>query len=86
MINVASFNLPFSAQAATPSPGIQSQASDGIDITDDSTIDGVFRNRVRRTPNAVAYLQHDPDSKTWHEFTWQETAREVARWQAALST
>ena len=86
MINVTSFNLPFSAQAATPSPDIQSQASDGIDITDDSTLDGVFRNRVRRTPNAVAYLQHDPDSKTWHEFTWQETAREVARWQAALST
>lgn len=86
MINMASFNLPFSAQASTPSPAIQSQVDDGIDITDDSTIDGVFRIRVRRTPNAVAYLQHDPVRQTWDAFTWQETAQEVSRWQAALKT
>lgn len=86
MINVASFNLPFSAQASTPSPAIQMQVGDGIDITDDSTIDGVFRIRVRRTPNAVAYLQHDPVSQTWLEFTWQETEQEVSRWKAALKT
>jgi len=86
MINVASFNLPFSAQAATPKPVIHSQISDGIDITEDSTLDGVFRTRVRRTPHAVAYLQFDVSSQSWYEFTWQDTAREVARWQAALTT
>ncbi|MBT9589777.1 MAG: long-chain fatty acid--CoA ligase [Thiobacillus sp.] len=60
--------------------------SDGIDITDDSTLDGVFRIRVRRTPNAVAYLQHDPVDQSWCKFTWQDTAHDVSRWQAALKT
>lgn len=86
MINVAGSILPYSAQAATPKPVIHSLVSDGIDITEDSTLDGVFRTRVRRTPHAVAYLQFDASSLSWCEFTWQDTAREVARWQAALTT
>ena len=86
MNNTASFNLTFSAQAATPSHDFQTRAGDGIDITDDSTLDGVFRMRARRTPNAVAYLQHDPVGKIWHEFTWRETEQEVARWKIALKT
>jgi len=86
MIDTARFNLPFSAQTTSSKPAIRPQVSDGIDITDNATLDGVFRIRVRRTPKAVAYLQHDPASQAWREFTWQDTAREVARWQAALAT
>ena len=86
MIDTARFNLPFSAQTTSSKPAIRPRVSDGIDITENSTLDGVFRIRVRRTPNAVAYLQHDPASQAWREFTWQDTAREVARWQAALAT
>ncbi|OZA28139.1 MAG: long-chain fatty acid--CoA ligase [Hydrogenophilales bacterium 17-61-9] len=86
MINTTCFHLPFSARASASGPAIQPWASNGIEITDDSTLDGVFRIRVRRTPHAAAYLQHDPASQSWREFSWQDTAREVARWQAALAT
>ncbi len=86
MINTASFNLPFSAESATPTHDINTEVSDGIDITEDSTLDGVFRIRVRRTPHAIAYLQFDATSQSWCEFTWQHTANEVARWQTALQT
>ena len=51
-----------------------------------STLDGVFRERVRRSPDLVAHLQFDPVDGRWHEFTWADCARDVARWQQALGT
>ena len=48
------------------------------------SLDGVFRERVRRTPGAVAYLQFEPATGSWCETTWAEAGRQVARWQAAL--
>ena len=48
------------------------------------TLPGLFRERVKRTPNAVAYRQYEPAGKLWRDYTWQQTADEVARWQAAL--
>jgi long-chain acyl-CoA synthetase len=50
------------------------------------TIDGLFRKRVVASPEAVAYLQFDAASAVWREISWSDTAREVARWQAALAT
>ncbi|HEB96773.1 MAG TPA: long-chain fatty acid--CoA ligase [Sedimenticola thiotaurini] len=44
-----------------------------------------FRERVRRTPEAIAYLQYHPDSGEWHEYSWADSAIEVARWQQALT-
>lgn len=58
----------------------------GIGEGPDATLDGAFRERVRRSPDAVAYVQFDPASGRWQEATWAETSREVARWQAALAT
>jgi acyl-CoA synthetase (AMP-forming)/AMP-acid ligase II len=51
-----------------------------------ATLDGAFRERVRQTPDAVAYVQFDPATRRWQEATWAETAREVARWQVGLGT
>ncbi|MCH9697306.1 MAG: long-chain fatty acid--CoA ligase [Gammaproteobacteria bacterium] len=48
------------------------------------TLPGLFRERVKRTPNAVAYRQYEPAGRLWRDFTWRQTADEVARWQAAL--
>ncbi len=48
------------------------------------TLDGLFRERVRRTPDRPAYHSCDRSSSTWTTVTWIEVAREVARWQAAL--
>ena len=50
------------------------------------TLPGLFRERVKRTPNAIAYRQYEPAGKLWQDYTWQQTADEVARWQAALET
>ncbi len=49
------------------------------------TLDGLFRERVRRSPDAVAYRVFDRDSKEWLDLTWSAMADYVARWQAALA-
>ncbi len=86
MNSTTHFHLPASVHPAVSVPSLQTPQSNGIDITDASTLDGVFRIRVRRTPHAVAYVQHDPASQIWRESTWQDTSRNVARWQAGLAT
>lgn len=49
------------------------------------TLDGMFVERVRRTPDAVAYQNFDEPSGQWISYTWRETAALVDRWQAALA-
>ncbi len=49
------------------------------------TLAGLFLERVRRTPEAPAYLYPDPDGGPWRADTWSDTARAVGRWQAALA-
>lgn len=49
------------------------------------TLNGLFMERVRRTPDTVAYRQYETASRCWRDYTWTETAAEVARWQGALS-
>jgi len=49
------------------------------------TLAGLFRERVRRTPDKVAYRQYDATCDQWLDTTWKEMGAEVARWQAALA-
>jgi long-chain acyl-CoA synthetase len=48
------------------------------------TLDGLFRERVKRTPELVAYRDYNEQHKNWREYTWAQIDRQVARWQAAL--
>ena len=48
------------------------------------TIPGLFRERVKRSPEAIAYRYYDHKESLWKDSTWQEMGVEVARWQAAL--
>ena len=48
------------------------------------TISGLFRERVKRSPAAIAYRYFDPENALWKDSTWQEMGIEVARWRAAL--
>ena len=57
---------------------------DIIPADEAGSLPGLLLERVRRSGDAVAYVQFDPGSETWREFTWRETAAEVGRWQAAL--
>ena len=49
------------------------------------TLDGLFQERVRRSPNALAYRNFDEASSTWKDYTWSDTEQLTARWQAALA-
>jgi len=48
------------------------------------TLDGLFRERVRRNPDIPAYRYCDAESGEWRQLTWLEMAAAVARWRAAL--
>jgi long-chain acyl-CoA synthetase len=48
------------------------------------TLDGLFRERVRRTPDLVAYRDYNEQHGNWREYTWAHIDHQVARWQAAL--
>jgi long-chain acyl-CoA synthetase len=58
--------------------------SDFIAADTAGTLAGLFRERVRRSPNKVAYRQFSETSKQWCDTSWQEMATQVARWQEAL--
>ena len=57
---------------------------DIIAVDEAKTLDGLFAERVRRTPNATAYRQYDAGEGRWRDYSWQAIQREVARWQHSL--
>ncbi len=48
------------------------------------TLDGLFRERCRRSPDSPAYREFDRASKQWLDYSWQDMAHRVSRWQQAL--
>jgi long-chain acyl-CoA synthetase len=48
------------------------------------TLDGLFRERVSRTPDLVACRAYNEAHGNWRDYTWAQIDRQVARWQAAL--
>jgi long-chain acyl-CoA synthetase len=48
------------------------------------TLHGIFLERVRRTPDALAYRYFDTHREAWLDLTWGQMREQVARWQAAL--
>jgi len=50
-----------------------------------ATLDGLFRERVRRTPDLTAYRSYDRQSRTWVDSSWRDMAARVARWRSALA-
>ncbi len=59
--------------------------TDYIDPQIAVTLDGLFRERVRRSPQAIAYRAFDRRRGAWVDFSWAETARTVDRWCAAFT-
>lgn len=49
------------------------------------TLAGLFRERVSRSPEAIAYRFFDALNGVWTDYSWRSMAREVARWQVALA-
>ena len=49
------------------------------------TLAGLFRERVRRTPDAIAYRHYDEVTGRWQDSSWADMATAVAHWQAAFA-
>ncbi len=64
---------------------MQQCKEDVISIESARTLDGLLVQRVRRSSQGLAYRYYDKGSKAWNDLTWADTARETARWQAALA-
>ena len=58
--------------------------ADVIDPATAGTLSGLFHLRVQRTPERCAYRYFSSTDQAWHDVTWGEAGRAVARWQAAL--
>ena len=55
-----------------------------ISVEAAGTLDGLLRERVKRTPDAVAYRDYNAQHSNWRDYTWAQIDHQVARWQAAL--
>ncbi|MCU7850907.1 MAG: long-chain fatty acid--CoA ligase [Candidatus Thiodiazotropha sp. (ex Monitilora ramsayi)] len=58
---------------------------DLIPLEQAGTLDGLFYQRVKRTPDGIAYRNYDREHKQWYELTWGDMERQVACWRQALS-
>ena len=56
-----------------------------IPVETAGTLDGLFRERVRRTPEAIAYRDYDRSSGKWRDLTWSRMDERIAHWVIALS-
>ncbi|GKS68770.1 long-chain acyl-CoA synthetase [Nitrosomonas sp. PY1] len=57
---------------------------DVISVEQAKTLDGLFRERVQRSPENVAYRYFNTNAEQWAGYTWSEMNRFVSRWQVAL--
>ena len=60
-------------------------SEDLISVEAAGTLDGLFRERVRRAPAAPAYRRWSRSREAWQTLSWQDMAARVARWQQALA-
>jgi long-chain acyl-CoA synthetase len=58
---------------------------DPIALATARTLPGLFRCRVQRSPERIAYRQFEPAASRWVDYTWQQAGELVARWRQALA-
>jgi long-chain acyl-CoA synthetase len=63
---------------------MSSQTPDIISPDTAKTLDGLFRERVKRSPHKGAYRFFDKNENGWKDITWSRMAAQVARWQRAM--
>ncbi len=61
-------------------------SEDLIPVEGARTLDGLFVQRVRRSPERPAYHSFERAAGGWRGLTWRDMAMEVARWRSALET
>ncbi len=58
---------------------------DLIPVESAHTLDGLFVQRVRRSPEHTAYQRILPNGRETESLSWAEMGRQVVRWQAAMA-
>lgn len=59
--------------------------ADNISVEQAKTLDGLFNERVKRSPHGEACRYFHQLSEQWHSHTWAQMDQTVVRWQAALT-
>jgi long-chain acyl-CoA synthetase len=68
-----------------PPDGITGRSDvDIINPSEVHTLDEMFRERVRRSANKIAYSEFDAKFDDWLHYSWADVATQVERWQVAL--
>ncbi len=92
---------PFPFRRATVYPPDAIAANPGLDVIDPAevrTLPGLFRERVARSPDEIAYIQYQhphphphrseiseiDGGGEWVRYSWRQMAAEVERWRRAL--
>lgn len=77
---------PFTMQNTPTKQSPDSDRADNmIAAAQAQTLWGLFRERVRRTPDAAAYRDYDRAQGRWVDHTWAMVGRRVDRFRAALA-
>ena len=63
----------------------QDVTTDFIPVEQAKTLDGLFNERVKRSPEKIAYRYFNLISEQWSSYTWAQMNQSIARWQAALT-
>lgn len=63
---------------------MQAECTQPITPQQAGTLDGLFRQRVACSPEALAYRYFERSKDRWCDWSWREVATEVERWQRAL--
>jgi len=62
------------------------QAGTGrISYEEAKTLDGLFRERAKRSPDRAAYVDFNPNTGRWRTRTWAEMYAAIGRWQAGFA-
>jgi long-chain acyl-CoA synthetase len=61
-------------------------SEDLIPVEAACTLDGLFVERVRRSPHRPAYRCYERAAGEWRGLTWRDMAQQTARWRSALET
>ncbi len=71
--------------AQYPRDALAADASlDTINTQEACTLDELFRERVRRSNNKIAYTQYNDELQRWQDYSWAHLASQVERWQVAF--
>src|SRR5687768_15848219 len=63
----------------------QDEMAGVISVEKAKTLDGLFKERVQRSPQKVAYRYFNSIREEWGSYTWEQMNQFVACWQVALA-